>query len=41
MPDYYRFPADFLWGCATASYQVEERLASRRMAGGLSDLGYL
>ena len=21
--DYYRFPDAFLWGCATASYQVE------------------
>jgi beta-glucosidase len=23
MSDYYRFPSDFLWGCATASFQVE------------------
>src|SRR4051794_37574089 len=22
-PDYYRFPEKFLWGCATAAYQVE------------------
>ena len=23
MADYYKFPDSFLWGCATASYQVE------------------
>jgi beta-glucosidase len=23
MADFYKFPDDFLWGCATASYQVE------------------
>lgn len=26
-PDYYRFPDGFLWGCATASYQVEGAVA--------------
>lgn len=33
-PDFYRFPADFIWGAATAAYQIEG--ATREDGRGLS-----